>query len=157
MGRTGRPKFTLIECSLAAWNNSCRIVSGRSYDFLGGTFFPALLAFESPMAIACLGLVTFLPLRPDLSLPFFISLISVSTLLPAAGEYLRPEDFLLEDFFAEDFFVEDFFALAPLLLLLFFAEELLLLVLLDFFFAAFFVAIQILLENQMFGGFGSVV
>jgi hypothetical protein len=35
-------------------------------------------------------------------------------------------------------------------LLLFFA-------LLDFFFAAFFVAITILLENQMLGGFDSVV
>lgn len=68
--------------------------------------------------MACLRLVTFLPLRPDLSLPRFISCISVSTFFPAEGEYLRPEDFLrLELFFAllerprvldvrlEDFFV----------------------------------------------------
>jgi len=102
-------------------------------DFLGGTFFPSFLALESPMAIACLGLVTFLPLRPDLSLPFFISLISVSTFLPAEGEYFRPEDFFADDFFADDFLVEGFFALGLLLVLLFF-EELL-------FFAAFFVAI----------------
>src|SRR5437764_4619002 len=128
---------------------------GASYDFFGGTFFPSLLAFESPMAIACLGLVTFLPLRPDLSLPFFISLISVSTFLPADGEYLRPDDLFAEDFFVVDFFVElllvyvplveDFFALVPFLALLFFAEELLFLVLLDLFFAAFLVAISILL------------
>jgi hypothetical protein len=113
---------------------------------LAGTFFPAFLAFDNPMAIACLRLVTFLPLRPDLSLPLFISLISVSTLLPAAGEYFRPEEFLAEDFFAEGFFVEDFFALVLLLVLLF-------LVLLDRFFAAFFVAINILPGSQMFVGF----
>jgi hypothetical protein len=96
------------------------------------------------MAMACFGFLTFLPLRPDLSLPFFMAFISVSTLLPAAGEYLRPEDF-----FAELFFEEDFFALLLLRPLLFFAlaprlEELLFLALLDFFFAAFFVAITIL-------------
>lgn len=53
------------------------------------------------MAIACLGLVTFLPLRPDFSLPCFISRISLSTFLPAEGEYLRREDFLELDFFDE--------------------------------------------------------
>jgi hypothetical protein len=119
---------------------------------LAGTFFPSLLAFESPMAIACLGLVTFFPLRPDFSLPCFISLISVSTFLLAEGEYLRPEDF-----FAEDRRVEDFFALELFLALPFFAEELLFLVLPDLFLAAFLVAIHILLGNQMFGRFESVV
>lgn len=52
------------------------------------------------MAIACFGFVTFLPFRPDLSLPVFISLISVSTFLPAEGEYFRREDFFDDDFFA---------------------------------------------------------
>lgn len=73
------------------------------------------------MAMACFGLVTFFPLRPDFSFPCFISRISRSTALPAAGLYLRElddffeEDFLDalffedEDFFAEDFFVDDFF------------------------------------------------
>lgn len=75
------------------------------------------------MAIACFGLVTFFPLRPDFSFPCFISRISRWTALPAAGLYLRElddffeEDFLEalffedEDFFAEDFLVdaEDFF------------------------------------------------
>jgi hypothetical protein len=115
---------------------------------LGGTFFPAFLAFDNPMAIACLRLVTFLPLRPDLSLPFFISLISVSTFLPAEGEYLRPDDFLEDDFLADDFF----------------ADELLFFLLLDFFFAAFLVAIDILLKircwadsSQLYGRCGQGV
>ena len=64
------------------------------------------------MAMACFGFVTFFPL-PDLSLPSFISRISRSTALPAAGLYLRElDDFFEELFFAdEDFFAEgDFFA-----------------------------------------------
>jgi hypothetical protein len=69
----------------------------------GGTFFPALRASDNPIAIACFGLVTFLPLRPLFSWPFFIAFISVSTLLPAAGLYFRVE--LL-------FFVAVFFAVA---------------------------------------------
>ena len=100
-------------------------------DFFAGTFLPSFLAFERPMAIACFRLVTFFPLRPDLSLPFFISFISVSTFFPADGEYLRDEVFFAEDFLA---------------LLLFFA-------LLDF----FLVAIAALLERQMMRSFEQVV
>jgi hypothetical protein len=41
-----------------------------SYLFgFGGTFAPFLRASDRPMAIACFGLVTFLPLRPLFSLP----------------------------------------------------------------------------------------
>jgi hypothetical protein len=65
------------------------------------------------MAMACFGLVTFLPLRPDLSLPRFISFISVSTFFPADGEYLRPEVFFLLLFFA----LLDFFLVAIVVLL----------------------------------------
>jgi hypothetical protein len=67
------------------------------------------------MAMACLRLVTFFPLRPDFSLPCFISFISRSTDLPAAGLYLRVLDDFLEDlpfallFFAEPFFEDDDF------------------------------------------------
>jgi hypothetical protein len=57
------------------------------------------------MAMACFGFVTFFPL-PDLSLPSFISRISRSTALLAAGLYLRE----LEDFFDALFFEELFFA-----------------------------------------------
>jgi len=102
------------------------------------------------MAIACFLLVTFLPLRPDLSLPFFIARISLSTLFPAAGEYFRPEDF----------FAGDFFALPLFLLLLLFAvpllDELLFFARLDFFVVDFVAAMSILHENQMSGLFESV-
>lgn len=68
--------------------------------------------------MACLGLVTFLPLPPERSLPCFMACISRSTSLPAPGEYLRPEP----AFFAEDFFEADF---AELRTLDFFALEVL--------------------------------
>jgi hypothetical protein len=71
--------------------------------------------------------------------------------LPAAGEYFRREDF-----FADDFRAEDFLAVVLLLVLLFFVEELFR-VEFELFFAAFFVAISILLENQMFRRFETVV
>src|SRR5579859_931770 len=74
-------------------------------DFLAGTFLPAFLALDSPIAIACFGFFTFLPLRPDLSWPFFMAFISVSTLLPAAGEYFRRADFFADDFFFAAFLV----------------------------------------------------
>jgi hypothetical protein len=67
--------------------------------------------------MACLGFVTFLPLRPDFSLPCFIARISRSTSLPAEGEYLRPEDFFDPDLLELDFFDAEprvlFFALLP--------------------------------------------
>ena len=50
---------------------------------------PLRRASERPIAIACFRLVTFLPERPDLSLPCSISRISVSTCRPAAGLYVR--------------------------------------------------------------------
>jgi hypothetical protein len=95
--------------------------------------------------MACFLLVTFLPLRPDLSWPFFIAFISVSTLFPAAGEYFLREAFFADDFFAlVRFLVLPFFAEADFLELVFFA--LLFFALLDFFFVAFLVAIYILLR-----------
>jgi hypothetical protein len=99
-------------------------------SFLGGTFSPALRAFDSPIAIACFLLFTFLPL-PLFSLPSFISFISVSTLLLAPLLYLRVLfllDFLLDalvDFLlAEllDFFAA-FFLLAFLVAIAFSLQE----------------------------------
>jgi hypothetical protein len=55
--------------------------------FFEGTFSPFSLASESPMAMACLREVTFLPL-PLRSSPCFISCITSSTFLPAPLEYL---------------------------------------------------------------------
>jgi hypothetical protein len=60
--------------------------------FLRGTFAPFSRASESPIAIACLRLVTFFPLRPDLSVPFFFLFIADSTRLPAAFPYFLPPD-----------------------------------------------------------------
>jgi hypothetical protein len=90
---------------------------------LSGTFFPSFLALDSPMAIACFLSVTFLPLRPLLSLPSFIAFISVSTSLEAPGEYFRVEDFFAVDFFAADFFVVDFFAAVFLIAMLFLLQD----------------------------------
>src|SRR5438445_3005045 len=56
-------------------------------DFFLGTFAPDLRASESPMAMACLRLVTFFPDRPDFSLPCFFSRIARSTFSPAFLPY----------------------------------------------------------------------
>jgi hypothetical protein len=58
-------------------------------DFFG-TFAPDLRASDNPMAMACLRLVTFFPLRPLFSVPLFRSRIARSTFWPAFGLYLRP-------------------------------------------------------------------
>ena len=48
-----------------------------------GTFFPLRRASDSPIAIACLRLVTFLPELPERSVPFFRLRIAPATFLPA--------------------------------------------------------------------------
>jgi hypothetical protein len=60
---------------------------------LRGTFAPFSRASDNPIAIACLRLVTFFPLRPLLSVPFFFRRIADSTRLPAALPYFLPPDF----------------------------------------------------------------
>jgi hypothetical protein len=57
-----------------------------------GTFAPFSRASESPIAIACLRLVTFRPLRPLFSVPDFRLCIARLTLFPAALPYLRPPE-----------------------------------------------------------------
>jgi len=80
--------------------------SGRGcQDFFAGTFLPAFLALDNPIAMACFLLFTFLLLRPLLSVPFFLAFISLSTLLPTAREYFRDGFFFPVDFFFEVFFV----------------------------------------------------
>jgi len=56
-------------------------------DFFDGTLPPARRASESPMAMACLRLVTFLPELPLLSVPRFRSCIAFSTLSCAFFPY----------------------------------------------------------------------
>ena len=65
--------------------------------FFFGTFAPERRASERPIAIACFGLVTFLPLLPLFSLPRLNSCISRSTLFCAFGLYFRPEDFFFDE------------------------------------------------------------
>jgi hypothetical protein len=54
-----------------------------------GTFAPAALASDRPIAIACLRLVTFRPERPLLNVPALRSFIARSTLADAFFEYFR--------------------------------------------------------------------
>jgi hypothetical protein len=68
-------------------------MDGDYWEFFSGTFAPFLRASERPMAMACFGFVTFLPLRPLFNLPRFISCISVSTCFAAEGPYLRVDLF----------------------------------------------------------------
>jgi hypothetical protein len=56
-------------------------------DFFDGTLPPARRASESPMAMACLRLFTFLPELPLFSVPFFRSCIAFSTLSCAFFPY----------------------------------------------------------------------
>src|SRR5579871_328621 len=84
---------------------------------LRGTLPPAARASLRPIAIACLRLVTFLPERPDLSSPRFISCIARLTFLPAFGPYLR-RDFLRPPvFFRELLFFRDVLFLREVLFL----------------------------------------
>src|SRR5690349_4641219 len=59
---------------------------------LRGTFAPFSRASESPIAIACLRLVTLppCPALPRFSVPFLRRCIALFTDLPAAFPYLRP-------------------------------------------------------------------
>src|SRR5205807_9439305 len=58
-------------------------------DFFFGTFAPARRASDSPMAMACLRLFTFLPELPLLSVPCLRSCITFSTFFDAFLLYLR--------------------------------------------------------------------
>jgi hypothetical protein len=54
-----------------------------------GTFFPSALASESPIAIACLRLLTFRPERPLFKVPALRFFIARPTLADAFFEYFR--------------------------------------------------------------------
>ena len=59
------------------------------FDLRFGTFRPFLRASERPIAIACLRLVTFFPLRPLRSVPRLRLRIARATSLEALREYRR--------------------------------------------------------------------
>jgi hypothetical protein len=58
-----------------------------------GTFLPSTLASESPIAIACLRLLTLRPERPLLSVPALRFFIARPTLADAFLEYFRANEF----------------------------------------------------------------
>src|SRR4051812_17390743 len=91
-GRSGRPlaRRTMTEPPRGSGSDG----SGWGYDpmahqsFFLGTFAPSLRALDRPMAMACLGLVTFFfDLPPLLSSPRFISCIASLTSSWALGPY----------------------------------------------------------------------
>lgn len=84
---------------------------------------PERRASDKPIAIACFGFVTFLPLLPLFSLPRLNSCISRSTLFCALGPYFRPrlDDFLLDE--PEDFEREELRCERDDLLALFFPDD----------------------------------
>ncbi|HUB18655.1 MAG TPA: hypothetical protein VL990_08470 [Acidobacteriaceae bacterium] len=59
-----------------------------------GTLAPAFRASDNPIAIACLRLVTFLPLRPLFNVPIFFSRIARATFFAAPAPYLLVDGFL---------------------------------------------------------------
>jgi hypothetical protein len=67
----------------------------RFFAAFFGTFFPSARASESPIAIACLRLLTFLLDRPLFSVPALRFFIARSTLADAFFEYFRAMIILL--------------------------------------------------------------
>jgi hypothetical protein len=61
----------------------------RFFEAFFGTFLPLALASDSPIAIACLRLLTFFPDRPLFNVPALRFFITRSTSLEAFFEYLR--------------------------------------------------------------------
>jgi hypothetical protein len=66
----------------------------RFFDAFFGTFLPLALASDSPIAIACLRLLTFAPERPLFSVPALRFFIARLTSADAFFEYLRAIAFL---------------------------------------------------------------
>jgi hypothetical protein len=66
---------------------ACYLFFLLDLDFFFGTFSPFPRASESPMAMACLRLVTFLPDLPLFRVPLFFLCIVFSTLLDAPLPY----------------------------------------------------------------------
>jgi hypothetical protein len=65
-----------------------RFFVARFFAAFFGTFLPSALASESPIAMACLRLVTFRPERPLFKVPALRFFITRSTSDDAALEYL---------------------------------------------------------------------
>jgi hypothetical protein len=70
----------------------------RFFDAFFGTFLPLALASDSPIAIACLRLLTFRPERPLFRVPALRFFIARLTSVDAFLEYLRAIAFLRPSF-----------------------------------------------------------
>jgi hypothetical protein len=66
----------------------------RFFAAFFGTFLPSALASESPIAIACLRLLTLRPDRPLFNVPALRFFIARSTLADAFFEYFRAMNIL---------------------------------------------------------------
>jgi hypothetical protein len=66
----------------------------RFFEAFFGTFLPLARASDSPIAIACLRLLTFLPERPLFNVPALRFFIARPTSVDAFFEYLRAINFL---------------------------------------------------------------
>ena len=75
---------------VAVFEGADFLVADLDADFFSGTLAPLSLASERPIAIACLGLVTFFPL-PLFKVPSCISCIALCTLSCDIFEYLAIE------------------------------------------------------------------
>jgi hypothetical protein len=69
-------------------------VEARRELFFFGTFAPLLRASDSPIAIACLRLLTLRPERPLFNVPDLRFRIARPTFADAFFEYLRAMEFL---------------------------------------------------------------
>lgn len=80
------------------WEQYCYLLflDPEEEFFLLGTFAPSSRASERPIAMACFGLVTFLPLRPLFNVPSFISSIDFLTLDCDSLEYCAIELILIK-------------------------------------------------------------
>ena len=70
-----------------------RFFAAFFFDAFFGTFAPAALASDRPIAMACLRLLTVRPDRPLFSVPALRFFIARSTLAAAFFEYFRAECF----------------------------------------------------------------
>ena len=90
--RKGTPNLFLRQARSPSYEPDLRPVFLPAVFF--GTFAPAALASERPIAIACSRLVTFRPERPLLSVPALRFFIARSTVADAFFEYFRAMTFL---------------------------------------------------------------
>ena len=85
--------MTNISAQALALRFPCRFFAAFFFDAFFGTFAPAALASDRPIAMACLRLLTLRPDRPLFSVPALRFFIARSTLAADFFEYFRAETF----------------------------------------------------------------